>query len=554
MLLVRGARPLAGVARRATRSLSTNKFVLTLNAGSSSIKFGVFDVAGGAPVERCSGIVEEVGSDHSRLKLVVDGEVKRDVADLHIKGHGEALASIRDALAPQLPGEIAAVGHRVVHGGASILGPALVDDAVVAEVDACAALAPLHNPANALGIRFARDTWGGVPHVVVPDTAFHTSSMAPESYRYALPKHLYDDHGVRRYGFHGTSYAYVTKQLAAALGKPVSAVNAIVCHLGSGASMCCVEHGRSIDTTMGLTPLEGLVMGTRAGDVDAGVLAYLSERGYSTSDLDALLNKESGLKGLSGGLASDMRAITKLAEQGDSDAALARSVFIERCRKYIGAYAVKLKGRVDAIVFCGGIGEGDADCRRRICADLEGLLGCEIDATKNAFAVDGESVVDVSTQFASTKVYVVPTDEELEIASQTASVADLIEEVKPSVVVPETVAPSKDAAPPIGNVLFVDGGGATAPAELGLMFAAMTAHEKVGFFRPVHHGFVDRKLALFREVFDLDDVPVEAMCAAASFLLHAVDATPARWRGGAARAHGSLVDCTQVRRHGGRGQ
>ena len=525
MLLVRGARPLA----RATRSLSTNKFVLTLNAGSSSIKFGVFDVAGGTPVERCSGIVEEVGSDHSRLKLVVDGEVKRDVADLHIKGHGEALASIRDALEPQLPGEIAAVGHRVVHGGASILGPALVDDAIVAEVDACAALAPLHNPANALGIRFARDTWGDVPHVVVPDTAFHTSSMQPESYRYALPKHLYDDHGVRRYGFHGTSYAYVTKQLAAALGKPVSAVNAIVCHLGSGASMCCVEHGRSIDTTMGLTPLEGLVMGTRAGDVDAGVLAYLAERGYSTSDLDALLNKESGLKGLSGGLASDMRAITKLAEQGDDDAALARSVFIERCRKYIGAYAVKLKGRVDAIVFCGGIGEGDADCRRRICADLEGLLGCEIDATKNAFAVDGESVVDVSTQFASTKVYVVPTDEELEIASQTASVADLIEEVKPSVVVPETVAPSKDAAPPIGNVLFVDGGGATAPAELGLMFAAMTAHSSVGFFRPVHHGFVDRKLALFREVFDLDDVPVEAMCAAASFLLHAVDATPARW-------------------------
>ena len=163
MLLVRGARPLA----RATRSLSTNKFVLTLNAGSSSIKFGVFVLAGGTPVERCSGIVEEVGSDHSRLKLVVDGEVKRDVADLHIKGHGEALASIRDALAPQLPGEIAAVGHRVVHGGASILGPALVDDAVVAEVDACAALAPLHNPANALGIRFARDTWGGVPHVVV---------------------------------------------------------------------------------------------------------------------------------------------------------------------------------------------------------------------------------------------------------------------------------------------------------------------------------------------------------------------------------------------------
>ena len=305
--------------------------------------------------------------------------------------------------------------------------------------------------------------------------------------------------------------------------------------------MCAVEHGRSIDTTMGLTPLEGLVMGTRCGDVDAGVLAYLSERGYSTSDLDALLNKESGLKGLSGGLASDMRAITKLAEQGDNDAALARSVFVERCRKYIGAYAVKLKGRVDAIVFCGGIGERDADCRRRICADLEGLLGCEIDDTKNTFAVDGASVVDVSTQFASTKVYVVPTDEELEIASQTASVADLIQVEKPRVVEEPIVEPSKDSAKPIGNVLFVDGGGATAPAELGLMFAAMTAHEKVGFFRPVHHGFVDRKLALFREVFDLDDVPVEAMCAAASFLLHAVDATPARWRGGAAL---SLLDLT----------
>lgn len=514
MLLVRGARPLAGsAARLASRSLSTtNTFVLTLNAGSSSIKFGVFDVAGGTPVERCGGIVEEVGSDYSRLKLIVDGEVKRDVADLHIKGHGEALANIRDALAPHLPGAIAGVGHRVVHGGASILGATLVDDSIIAEVEACSALAPLHNPANALGIRFARDTWGAVPHVVVPDTAFHTASMQPDTFRYALPKQLYDELGVRRYGFHGTSYAYVTKQLAKALGKPVTGVNAIICHLGSGASMCAVEHGKSIDTTMGLTPLEGLVMGTRAGDVDAGVLAYLAKSGYSPSDLDTLLNKESGLKGLSGGLASDMRAITKLAEQGDADAALARSVFVERCRKYVGAYAVKLKGRVDAIVFCGGIGEGDADCRRRICADLEGLLGCEVDATKNQFAVDGVTVVDVSVAHASTKIFVVPTNEELEIATQTAAVADLVPVVAAPAAEPAAAKePAADAAPPIGQVLFVDGGGATAPAELGLLFAAMTAHPRVGFFRPVHHGLVDRKLSLFREVFDLDDVPVEAM-------------------------------------------
>ena len=235
-------------------------------------------------------------------------------------------------------------------------GPALVDDAIVDEVDACAALAPLHNPATPSASALP-ETRGAASRTSSCRTRRFTHLRCNRN-RTATPppKHLYDDHGIRRYGFHGTSHAYVTKQLAAALGKPVSAVNAIVCHLGSGASMCCVEHGRSIDTTMGLAaggPGHGHARrGRRRGRVSVSI-----RRGYSTSDLDALLNKESGLKGASGGLASDMRAITKLAEQGDADAALARSVFVERCRKYVGAYSVKLKGRVDAIVFCGGIGE-----------------------------------------------------------------------------------------------------------------------------------------------------------------------------------------------------
>mmetsp|Transcript_20127 Transcript_20127/g.60011 ORF Transcript_20127/g.60011 Transcript_20127/m.60011 type:complete len:1183 (+) Transcript_20127:244-3792(+) len=520
-MLVRRALRLrsTAVAPRAL-SAASDKYVLTINCGSSSIKFGAFRVGADGPVEHCSGVLEEVGSDASRLKLVA-ADVTRQEVNLAIPDHGAGLAKIRDALAPHVP-SVAAVGHRVVHGGATILGPKIVTEEVLAEIEACSALAPLHNPANVLGITFARETWDA-PHVAVPDTAFHAASMAPAAYRYALPKDLYEDFGVRRYGFHGTSYSYVTKKLAEALGKPVGSVNAILCHLGSGASMCVVENGKSMDTTMGLTPLEGLVMGTRAGDVDAGVLSFLARQGREAADVDALLNKRSGLLGLSN-VGSDMRAVKAAAEAGDPDAKLARDVFVERVRKYLGAYAVKLGGRVDAVAFCGGIGEGDADARARILANLELLLGCEVDATKNGMAVDGGGVREISTAFSRTKAFVVPTDEEVEIATQTAQVTGVVveEEVARPPPTPRVALPDADVAP-LGSAVFVDGGGKTTPAELGLMFSALGAHENVGYFRTVadvcdEDAYVtdaarlasrrhDRKVTLMREVFGLDDVP-----------------------------------------------
>src|SRR5690606_18129952 len=307
-----------------------------------------------------------------------------------------------------------AVGHRVVHGGERFSEPTLIDDAVVAAVRDLVPLAPLHNPANLLGIEQARRRWPGAPHVAVFDTAFHRS-LPPAAFRYAVPEAWYADLGVRRYGFHGTSHQYVARRAAELLGRPLDEVDLITAHLGNGASMAAVARGRCVETSMGLTPLEGLVMGTRSGDVDPAVIAHVSRAtGRDPLDVIGELNHASGLRGLSG--SSDMREILVRCDGGDEGARLAFDVFCHRVRKYVGAYLAVL-GRCDAIVFTGGIGEHSARVRASALSDLTGL-GIEVDPERN----DTDAPV-ISTDGASVTVLVVPTDEEREIARQTAEVA-----------------------------------------------------------------------------------------------------------------------------------
>ena len=283
------------LGRATCRALSTR--ALVLNSGSSSLKYGLFDVSDAtASTALCSGLVEKIGQPGGMIKHKTESGTNREIAG-DLADHVTALRQVVDILTAgggpiANVDEIGVVGHRVVHGGASLTRPAVVDDTVEAMIEGCAPLAPLHNPANLNGIRTARELFPA-PHVAIFDTAFH-SDMPASSYTYALPRELLEKHGVRRYGFHGTSYTYVLGQLAESLGKPVGAVNAILCHLGNGASMAAVQHGKCVDTTMGLTPLEGLVMGTRAGDVDAGVLSFLSTHlDYSPAQIDELLNKRS---------------------------------------------------------------------------------------------------------------------------------------------------------------------------------------------------------------------------------------------------------------------
>jgi acetate kinase len=300
----------------------------------------------------------------------------------------------------------------VVHGGEAFHAPTLVDDDVIAAIRKMIPLAPLHNPANLDGILVARELFPGVPQVAVFDTAFH-QTMPRTAYRYAIPRYLYREHHVRRYGFHGTSHHFVAKQAAAMLGKPLSHCNLITLHLGNGASATAIRDGASIDTSMGMTPLEGLVMGSRCGDIDPAVHFYLYRQlGFDNDTLDDLLNRQSGLLGLCG--VNDMREVHRLAESGDEDAELALGVTCHRLKKYIGAYAAIL-GRVDALVFTGGIGENDAAVRECACAELA-HLGVELDIDANA-GVQGEAGW-VSRRESGVAVLVVPTDEELEIARQ----------------------------------------------------------------------------------------------------------------------------------------
>ncbi len=312
--------------------------------------------------------------------------------------------------------EVAAVGHRVVHGGARFAEPALVDDALIEEVRRLVPLAPLHNPANLEGLRVARKLFPDVPQVAVFDTAFH-QTMPPVAYTYAVPLTWREEHRIRRYGFHGTSHAFVSREAARLLGKPVDETNLIVLHLGNGASAAAIRGGRSVDTSMGFTPLEGLVMGTRSGDLDPAVHAHLHrELGWSIDAVDSALNRESGLKGLTGH--NDFREVLALRAQGDEAARLAFDVYAYRIRKYVGAYVAVL-GTVDAVVFTAGVGQHSPELRAASLAGLE-LLGIEIDQARNAGPLHGPSVV--STDASRVQVLVVPTNEEWEIARQALAV------------------------------------------------------------------------------------------------------------------------------------
>ncbi|HZP53344.1 acetate kinase [Actinocrinis sp.] len=393
--------------------------VLVFNAGSSSVKY---QLIGLEQRERlATGLVGRIGENAAgelthRPAQGSPYEVRDRFAD-----HAQALDAILAAFkasGPDLAGtDLVAVGHRVVHGGDRFDQPTLIDDAVLADIRELTALAPLHNPANATGIEVARKAFPDVPHIAVFDTAFHRT-LPPAAYTYAVPREWRDRYSLRRYGFHGTSHQYVARQAARLLGKAPQETNLIVLHLGNGASACAVEGGRSVETSMGLTPLEGLVMGTRSGDLDPAVPAYLERvAGFDAKRIDHALNQESGLLALTG--SNDLRDVGRARENGDADARLAIDVYCHRIRKYIGAYYAVL-GRVDAVVFTAGVGENDDLVRGLALRGLE-RLGIAVDEQRNRAAGSGERFI--SPEGAEVPVLVVPTDEELEIAEQAVAVA-----------------------------------------------------------------------------------------------------------------------------------
>ncbi|MFJ5676908.1 acetate kinase [Streptomyces sp. NPDC093097] len=398
--------------------------VLVLNSGSSSLKYQLLDMAkasgGGSAADArlAVGLVERIGETTSRLAHtpLTAGGATRERTD-PIADHQAALKAVADELAADGLGldspQLAAIGHRVVHGGLKFTAPTVIDDAVLKEIERLVPVAPLHNPANILGIRTARALRPDLPQVAVFDTAFHTT-MPEYAARYAIDVATADAHRIRRYGFHGTSHAYVSRRTAELLGKAPEDVNVIVLHLGNGASASAVRGGRCVETSMGLTPLEGLVMGTRSGDIDAAVTFHLKRvAGMSADEIDELLNKRSGLLGLCGD--NDMREIRRRIDEGDERAALAFDIYVHRLKKYIGAYLAVL-GTVDAVVFTAGVGENAAPVRAAAVAGLEGL-GLAVDAARNAVRSDAPRLI--SPEDAPVAVAVVPTDEELEIARQT---------------------------------------------------------------------------------------------------------------------------------------
>ncbi|GHF11809.1 acetate kinase [Streptomyces griseoluteus] len=393
----------------------TRTRVLVLNSGSSSLKYQLLDMRDSSRL--AVGLVERIGEQTSRLRhtLVATGETREHSGP--IADHETALKSVaeelaRDGLGLDSP-ELAAIGHRVVHGGMFFTEPTVVDDSVLTEIERLIPVAPLHNPANLTGIRTAMALRPDLPQVAVFDTAFHTS-MPESSARYAIDPKIADRYRIRRYGFHGTSHAYVSRETARLLGKAPEEVNVIVLHLGNGASASAVERGRCVDTSMGLTPLEGLVMGTRSGDLDPAVIFHLARVGdMSMDEIDTLLNKRSGLFGLCGD--NDMREIRRRVDEGDEAAALAFDIYIHRIKKYIGAYYAVL-GQVDAVAFTAGVGENAAAVRSAAVAGLDGL-GLAVDEELNAVRSDGARLISPAS--ARVAVAVVPTDEELEIATQT---------------------------------------------------------------------------------------------------------------------------------------
>ena len=391
--------------------------VLVINCGSSSLKYQLIDSQTEAVLAK--GLCERIGID-GRLVYEKAG-CDKEVTEAAMPTHKQAIQLVLDALVNPTTGAIAdlsaidAVGHRVVHGGEKFATSTVLTEEVINVIEECNDLAPLHNPANLIGIRACQELMPNVPMVAVFDTAFH-QTMPEVAYMYGLPYEYYEKYSVRRYGFHGTSHSYVSKRAADILGKDYSELKTIVCHLGNGASICAVNGGKSVDTSMGLTPLEGLIMGTRSGDVDPSILDFIAQKENLTlSEVMNVLNKKSGVEGVSG-VSSDFRDLAAAAAEGNKRAALAIDAFAYRVVKYIGAYVAAMNG-VDAICFTAGLGENDAATRAKIVANL-GYLGIAIDEEANN--TRGKEIV-ISTEDSKVKVLTIPTNEELAICRETVA-------------------------------------------------------------------------------------------------------------------------------------
>ena len=391
--------------------------ILVINCGSSSLKFQLID----AETEKliAKGLCERIGIEGSQMTYTPTGGEKQKRAVL-MPDHKAAIKLVLEALTDPSFGairdlkEIGAVGHRIVHGGEKFAASTLIDEEVLEAIRECNDLAPLHNPANLIGIEACQALMPGVPMAAVFDTAFH-QTMPEEAYLYGIPYHYYEDYKIRRYGFHGTSHSYVSGEAAKLLGKPYEELKLIVCHLGNGASVSAVKNGRCVDTSMGLTPLEGLIMGTRSGDLDPAIIEFLCNREKKdVHEILNVLNKESGVLGLSGGFSSDFRDLEDAYQEGQENAVRTMKAFAYRVVKYIGAYTAAMNG-VDAICFTAGLGENSPFIRNMICEYL-GYLGITLDQEANGKR--GENIL-ISTPDSRTKVLVIPTNEELAIARET---------------------------------------------------------------------------------------------------------------------------------------
>lgn len=392
--------------------------ILVINAGSSSLKYQLFDMDGEKVLAK--GLCERIGIDgHLKHSPLIEGKKVFD-EDIKLPTHAEAIAAVIEKLTSPEYGvvasmsEINAVGHRVVHGGEFFSSSVLITDEVLKAINDCVPLAPLHNPANITGINACTKVMGDkIPQVAVFDTAFH-QTMPSKAFTYAIPKEYYEKDKIRRYGFHGTSHRYVADRAATMLGKPASELKIISCHMGNGSSICAIRFGKSADTSMGFTPLEGLPMGTRCGDLDSGVIQYLMNKyGYSIDEMMNILNKKSGVLGVSG-ISSDFRDLDNAAAEGNKAAQLALDLFHYEVAKFVGSYAAAMNG-VDAIVFTAGIGENSKATRAAICEYFT-YLGCEVDTAANSKR--GEEIV-ISTPDSKVKLLVIPTNEELVIARDT---------------------------------------------------------------------------------------------------------------------------------------
>jgi len=389
--------------------------VLIINAGSSSVKYHLYQMPQ-AEVS-ANGVVERIGEKSSKLSHFFNG--KNHTMQKKVKDVGKAMELILETLVDRDVGvikdfsEIGAVGHRVVHGGEEFTGSVIIDEKVIASIEKFAELAPLHNPPNLAGIRAVQRKLPDAKQVACFDTAFHTT-IPKVAYMYALPYELYEQYGIRRYGFHGISHRYVARRAAAIMGRGKYDINAVTCHLGNGCSVTAVKQGRSVDTSMGFTPLEGVPMGTRSGDLDPSILFYLGDKGYDVKALKELCNKKSGLLGISG-VSNDVRNLVRLAGQGDPRAKLAIDIFCYRIKKYIGVYCAVLD-TVDALVFTGGIGENAVFLRQQICTGLT-QLGIQLDRETNRTTVAKEA--EISTTDSRVKVFVIPANEQVAIANDT---------------------------------------------------------------------------------------------------------------------------------------